>query len=94
MEGHNLALFKIFGTVATRLQFKCFKLVLLPKEAHLIYRHPKHTSWGGGDRPDSKAGLPHVEQMPALAAGENKRRWETAGRGEAFLLGVVLNENT
>lgn len=93
MEGHNLALLKVFGTVTTRLQFKWFKLVLLPKEAHLICRHPQARFPGGTGQTAVKAGLPQVAQTPASAVAENMR-WEAAGRGEAFLLGVVLNENT
>lgn len=40
MKGHNLVLIKVFGTVTIRLQLKCFKMVLLPKAAHWICRHP------------------------------------------------------
>lgn len=75
-------------------QLKCLELVLLPKAAAPdLQNSPKHTSHRHRPAAD-KAGLPGAAQTPVSATGENKRRWEVAGRGEAFLLVVVLNENT
>lgn len=69
-------------------QLKCFELVPL-----LCRTPPRHTTHRHRPAAD-KAGLVPAVQTPVSATGENKRRWEVAGRGEAFLLGAALNENT